>query len=349
MFGLFKSAKPHTLTIEGVGEFTVNPKETILTAALRQGVRFPYSCKVGGCATCKCKLQDGQVKELTSSAFILSSEDLDNKYILGCQSQLKSDVTVSVDGLSDGTSVANVQEGEITAIEKLTSDIVRVTVTLPEETTYVPGQYALFSTPSISSGPRSYSFATPPQGNHVTFFIREVPGGEMSGWANHHAVVGDKVTVDGPYGDFYLRQDSAEKRGGEMLMIAGGSGIAPVLAILEDAMNHKIDRDVTFLFGARTEKDLCALEDISRISRNWSGRFRFIPVLSEEPEGSSWEGRRGLVTDVIPELNDITQTYMCGPPPMLDAAESCLKKLGMSENGIYCDRFTDRSHTQKAG
>ena len=91
--GCSKSAKPHTLTIEGVGEFTVNPKETILTAALRQGVRFPYSCKVGGCATCKCKLQDGQVKELTSSAFILSSEDLDNKYILGCQSQLKSDVT----------------------------------------------------------------------------------------------------------------------------------------------------------------------------------------------------------------------------------------------------------------
>lgn len=348
MFGLFKSAKPHTLTIEGVGEFTVNPKETILTAALRQGVRFPYSCKVGGCATCKCKLQDGQVKELTSSAFILSSEDLDNKYILGCQSQLKSDVTVFVDGLSDGTSVASVQEGEITSIEKLTADMVSVTVTLPEETTYVPGQYALFSTPAVSSGSRSYSFATPPQGNHVRFFIREVPGGEMSGWANHHAVVGDKVTIDGPYGDFYLRQDSAEKRGGEMLMIAGGSGIAPVLAILEDAMNHKIDRDVTFLFGARTEKDLCALEDISRISRNWSGRFRFIPVLSEEPEGSSWDGRRGLVTDVIPELTDISQTYMCGPPPMLDAAEKCLRNSGMSEDGIYCDRFTDRSHAKQA-
>ena len=343
MFGLFKSAKPHTLTIEGVGEFTVNPKETILTAALRQGVRFPYSCKVGGCATCKCKLQDGQVKELTSSAFILSSEDLDNKYILGCQSQLKSDVTVFVDGLSDGTSVASVQEGEITSIEKLTADMVSVTVTLPEETTYVPGQYALFSTPAVSSGSRSYSFATPPQGNQVRFFIREVPGGEMSGWANHQAVVGDKVTIDGPYGDFYLRQGS-----GEMLMIAGGSGIAPVLAILEDAMNHKIDRDVTFLFGARTEKDLCALEDISRISRNWSGRFRFIPVLSEEPEGSSWEGRRGLVTDVIPELTDISQTYMCGPPPMLDAAEKCLRNSGMSKDGIYCDRFTDRSHAKQA-
>ena len=145
-------------------------------------------------------------------------------------------MTVFVDGLSDGTSVANVQEGEITAIEKLTADMVCVTVTLPEETTYVPGQYALFSTPAVPSGSRSYSFATPPQGNHVRFFIREVPGGEMSGWANHHAVVGDKVTVDGPYGDFYLRQDAGEKRGGEMLMIAGGSGIAPVLAILEDAM-----------------------------------------------------------------------------------------------------------------
>ena len=343
MFGLFKSEKPHTLTIEGVGEFTVNPKETILSAALRQGVRFPYSCKVGGCATCKCQLKGGKVKELTSSAFILSAEDLDNQFILGCQSQLKSDVTVYVGGLSDGSSEVKSLSGEIAAVERLTQDMVRVSVKLPEPLNYLPGQYALVSVPSITSGPRSYSFATAPKGDTVDFFIREVPGGEMSVWANQSAKAGENITIDGPYGDFYLRPGS-----GEMLMLAGGSGLAPVLAILEDAMAHKIDRDVIFIYGARTQADLSCQEDIAQIASNWSGAFRFIPVLSEEPEDSDWEGLRGLVTDFIPEkAAAVTQTYMCGPPPMLDAAEACLKEHNLSNDGIFCDRFTNRSYNNK--
>ena len=345
MFGLFKAAKPHTLTIEGVGEFTVNPKETILSAALRQGVRFPYSCKVGGCATCKCQLKTGQIKELTSAAFILSEDDLKNRYVLGCQSQLKSDVTIHVDGLSDGSSAVKSLDGEIRAVERLTHDMVRISVDLPESLSYQPGQYALVSTPAVTSGPRSYSFATPEKGNQIDFFIREVPGGEMSGWANKTAKVGDSVSIDGPYGDFYLRQDSNQKRGGEMLMLAGGSGLAPVLAILEDAMNNKIDRDAVFIYGARTQADLSSQDDIARIARNWSGAFRFVPVLSEEPENSDWEGLRGLVTDVLPELAaNVTQTYMCGPPPMLDAAEACLQQHNLSRDGIFCDRFINRAH-----
>ena len=129
MFGLFKKAKPHTLTIEGVGSFDVQPSETILNAALRHGVRFPHSCKVGGCATCKCKKTEGTVKELTSAAFILDKKDLDDGYILGCQSQLKSDVTISVDALS-GERPAEEIAATIVEKEALTHDITRLTLQL---------------------------------------------------------------------------------------------------------------------------------------------------------------------------------------------------------------------------
>jgi len=339
MFGLFKPAKPHKLTIEGVGEFVVNPKETILTAALRQGVRFPHSCKVGGCATCKCQLKDGKVKELTAAAFILSAEDLQQGYVLGCQSQLKSDVVIRVDSLSDSERAAKLLDGKIVAKESMTHDITKLTIELSDTTDYLPGQYALVATPAIPSGPRSYSYATPMKGNKVSFFIRHVPGGEMSGWANESASIGDAVTIDGPHGDFYLRQGE-----GDILMIAGGSGIAPILAILEDALQFKTSRNVTFLFGARTQADLCALDQIKQIEQNWSGTFRFIPVLSEEPEGSDWQGQRGFVTELIPGIAaNVTQTYMCGPPPMLDAAEKILKDGQLSADGIFCDRFLDRS------
>ena len=125
---------------------------------------------------------------------------------------------------------------------------------------------------------------------------------------------------------------------------AGGSGLAPVLAILEDAVRHKLSRDVTFLFGARTQADLYGLKQIEHIRQNWSGTFQFVPVLSQEPEGSDWEGARGLVTEHIPQNPEaIEQVYMCGPPPMLDAASAHLQNAGLADSQIFADRFTDRS------
>ncbi|MDF1763899.1 MAG: 2Fe-2S iron-sulfur cluster binding domain-containing protein [Oleibacter sp.] len=345
MFGIFKAAKPHTLTIEGAGEviaeLIVEPKETILTAALRQGIRFPHSCKAGGCATCKCKLVDGKIKELTSSAFILSSEDLDNGMVLGCQTQLRSDATIRIDSLVAGFATPVLQKGIIIAKRMLTHDITQITVTLPEAIAYQAGQYAQVSVPSIAAGSRSYSFATPAQGNEVMFFIRQVPNGEVSGWMKEQAAAGDEIEIDGPYGDFYLRNGN-----GALLMVAGGSGLAPILAMLEEALNFKTERDLVFIFGARTQQDLYALNLIQRIAQNWAGTFQFIPVLSAEPEDSDWQGARGFVTDHIDSLgNHFTQTYMCGPPPMLDAVESYLKEHKLSPEGIYSDRFLDRSYT----
>ena len=350
MFGFFGSGKNKALKIEGIdAPIEVNKKETILNAALREGVRFPHSCRVGGCATCKCKLVSGKVKELTESAYILDEEDLAQGYILACQAVPKTDVEIQVDNLDlSGPNHAVVKTAAVVAATRqLTHDIVALTLDLDEPMGFAAGQYALLSVPGIIKEARSYSFAMAPQnqGNQrVEFYIRQVPGGEMSTWVQRDDIKGTPVTVEGPFGDFYMREGSAP-----MICIAGGSGLAPVKSLLEDALNFKCNREVVFLFGARTQQDLYCADEIRRLETEWAGKLTFVPVLSEEPEGSDWQGKRGLVTEFIKDyLQEGSQAYMCGPPPMLDAAEVELLNLGMDADQIFSDKFLDKSFTKTA-
>lgn len=345
MFGLFKPASPKTVHIEGLDTpLSVQPKETILQAALRQGVRFPHSCRVGGCATCKCQLKNGKVKELTESSYVLSDQDLEQGYILACQSVPKTDLAIRVDNLLAGgsTFVPTQFAGKVEKIQRHTHDIVELAIQLDAPLQYAAGQYALLSVPGLIEEPRSYSFAGAPQpgGNrHIQFFIRAVPGGQMSQWAQQPTLVGTRVQVDGPFGDFYLRESEQP-----ILCIAGGSGLAPVKALLEDALAFKCTRPVVFLFGARTQQDLYCLDALRSLAQNWATELLFVPVLSEEPADSHWKGARGMVTDYINQfLQPHTQIYMCGPPPMLDVAEARLLKAGIPADQIFCDRFLDKS------
>lgn len=351
MFNIFKGTTPKQLQIEGFeGAITVEKKETILHAALKQGIAFPHSCRVGGCATCKCKLVSGKVKELTESAYILSEEELDQGYILACQAVPKTDVKVVVDhlNLSGPNHHVITSQGTISAIQKLTHDIVRVSIEIDQSLTYTAGQYALISIPSVVSEGRSYSFASAPTeggNNRVDFYIREVTGGLVSTWMQQQEHVGKPVKLEGPFGDFYLR-DSQQP----MLCIAGGSGLAPVKALLEQAKQSQCVRDVVFLFGARTQDDLYCLDELKQLQSDWvGGSFKFIPVLSAEPDKSDWAGLRGMVTEFITKhVKPASQVYMCGPPAMLDAAEAELVQHGISLNNIFSDKFLDKSYLNTA-
>ena len=351
MFNIFKGSAPKQLEIGGFeGAITVEKKETILHAALKQGIPFPHSCRVGGCATCKCKLVSGKVKELTESAYILSEAELDQGYILACQAVPKTDVKIVVDhlNLSGPNHGVITSQGTLSAIHKLTHDIVHVVIELDQSLEYTAGQYALLSVPGVTNEGRSYSFASAPVegGNKaISFYIREVPGGLVSTWMQQQAHIGKPVQIAGPFGDFYLR-DSQQP----MLCIAGGSGLAPVKALLEQAKLSQCVRDVVFLFGARTQSDLYCLEELKQLQSEWiGGGFKFIPILSAEPEKSDWAGLRGMVTDFIPKhVQPASQVYMCGPPAMLDAAEAALVKQGISNNNIFSDKFLDKSFLNTA-
>lgn len=334
MFSMFTKKGPTTAYINGE-PVTVNPKETLLQAALREGMNFPHSCRVGGCATCKCKLAEGKVKELTETSYILSDEDLDQGYILACQSVPQTDIRVEVD-MTAQAAVRTIT-GRIIGQERLTHDITRLRVQLEESLLYKSGQYANISIDAVGEMSRSYSFAAPSMPEaQVSFFVRQVPGGHFSGAVNERDLSGQSVRLEGPMGDFWLRPGTEP-----MLLIAGGSGLAPIIALLQEAIAEGVSRPATLLFGAREERDLYALDEIKKIQQNWRGDFRFVPVLSEAATDSTWAGARGFVTEKIEEvLLDGTHAYLCGPPVMIDAATVILKRAGVADKHTHADRFT---------
>jgi 3-phenylpropionate/trans-cinnamate dioxygenase ferredoxin reductase subunit len=331
----FRANKKHPVTAQINDELmTVEPGETLLQAAIRQGIEFPHSCRIGACGACKCQLVEGQVKNLTDTTYTLSGEEIAKGYILACQCLPKSDVRIEMDRSAE-SSVS----GRVIGQARLTHDITELRVQLDEPLAYKAGQFGDISIAALPHIQRSYSFATPsrPDGK-LSFYVRRVPGGVFSSYVNDNDVIGLAITVDGPKGDFWLRP--AED---PLLLVAGGSGLAPILALLLEARDARVMRSTTLLFGARQKADLYALDDIGKIASQWGASFRFIAALSEE-ESSSWRGRRGMVTNLIPEIAEPgIQAYLCGPPPMVDSATELLGQLGVPGNHIYTDRFTTSS------
>lgn len=343
MFSFLFPSKPVVATVNGQA-VTVRPKETLLQAALREGIEFPHSCRVGGCAACKCKLTSGQVKRLTQFGYVLSDDDLQAGHILACQSVPKGDVSVEVP--LHACPARKTVSARVLRQERLTHDTLRLQVQLNDVLVFKAGQFAdleLAAQPGVS---RSYSFATPCGADGQTsFFIRKVPGGVFSSMVHDHDWVGQTLTVTGPCGDFWLRPSDAP-----LLMVAGGSGLAPMVAMLQEAVEAGVRRKATLLFGARTQQDLYELTHIQAIAERWLGGFEFVPVLSAEPEGSAWAGARGLITDWVPRFSEPTcHAYLCGPPPMVDSAQRTLWEQGVEPSLIHADRFLTQHDLLKAG
>ncbi|SFN24248.1 2Fe-2S iron-sulfur cluster-binding protein [Marinobacter pelagius] len=319
---------------------TMAPGQTLLEAALANDIPYPHDCTVGTCASCKTRLKQGRVREATPFGYTLSKAELDAGYILACQAFPRDELTVvELDVQSATLPPAEQFEARIVATEPLTHDILKVTVQADRPVHYLAGQYAKLRIPG-SERFRCYSFANAPQRNgrsSIEFYIRKVPGGEFTGALFSAELDGKPLEMEAPHGTFYLRGGDAP-----MVCIAGGSGLAPLISILEHIRGNRIQRDCTLLFGARTQGDLYQLDSIANIAANWRGEFRFIPVLSQEPEVSDWTGARGLVTDHIPaEFCDSAEGYLCGPPPMIDAAITRLLELGIPLEKIFYDKFTD--------
>ena len=347
LFG--RGKKSFNVTVEPFGKtLSVGKRETILQAALRNGLAYPSESRAGACASCKTKLVDGKIKPLTDFAYVLDVDDVKSGTFLACQSLARSDLTIRVDSLGDGLQPIkpNVFAGEISELNYLTHDIQEVIVSLDGEMDYYAGQYANLTVPGITDS-RSYSFASAPEvGSNtvIKFHIRMVPGGEVSAWLASGECLGQIIQVEGPFGVFGMRGSVSP-----IVCIAGGSGMAPILSILEQGLLNKVDRPLVYLYGARTQADLYSKSLIFDISKRWNSSFRFIPILSEEPDESDWDGARGLVTDHIKQIDDFdllgAQAYLCGPPPMIDAAIPILNNCGVRGRDIFYDKFIDRSHS----
>ncbi len=350
MFGLFKRKPkdPGTVRIEPLGiELPVPGNQSVLQAALEAGVDFPHSCKVGTCMACRSRLREGKVKAIRDFSYVLSAEELKAGYILACQAKVAPGERIVLEVEIDSQRPHHPQvttQGRITAQIPLTHDIVELRLTLDQPLAYTAGQYAALRPAHIERA-REYSFARAPHAGgdrELSFFIRLTPGGQFTGWLFEQSRVGEILEVTGPGGDFWLRAADAP-----LVFVAGGSGLAPVLSVLEAAADAGVQRDAVFLFGARTQSDLYQLDAIQAMGARWAGQFRFMPVLSHEPADSGWEGARGFVTEFLtnsqaPDLA-ARHAYLCGPPPMIDAALAVLTAAGVPDGHVHYDKFLDSS------
>jgi toluene methyl-monooxygenase electron transfer component len=347
MFGLFARKGPFNATLSGGQQITVKPGENLLKAALEAGIAWPHNCRVGSCGECRSQLLSGKIKALNDFSYVLSKEELDAGMILACQSCLRSDIEIDVAIETEVTlNPAKTVPGHIEVYRRLTHDIIEVGIRLDEAIPgYLAGQYAELCIPGLIDQPRSYSFASAPQEGdieRINFYIRLVPGGRMTSWLHEGDRSGAKVEVCGPYGNFWLR--NAQR---PALFVCGGSGMAPIKALLEQVSAEGFGRDVAMIFGARTQRDLYCSEELEEMVNQSKGRFRYLPVLSEEPENSDWQGLRGMCTEhMVGTVDDISacDAYLCGPPGMVDAAIAVLLANGAAEKHIFYDKFLDSSH-----
>ncbi len=353
IFDLFKPSKEHKATINQSATVTVKPKENLLAAGLTAGLAWPHDCRVGSCGTCRCYLKSGKIKPLNDFSYVLTPEQLDAGMILACQTALKSDVEIEVElNAEDSTTEIINCEGTLTRVRNLTHDIIEMLINCDSDmpADMKAGQYAEISHKDLEK-PRSYSFASSPQqGNprELLFFVRHVPGGEFTDWLFERDQTGTRFNIGVPYGNFWLRD--SEK---PMICIAGGSGMSALKAILEYAAHNKVKRDAYFFFGARAQRDLYCKSEMEKVRENWTNgqTFKFVEVLSDEPDDSGWDGPQGFVTQHLKEeyidkgVIDASQcqAYLCGPPPMIDAAIAVLVENSMSEDHIFYDKFLDAS------
>lgn len=320
-------------------EFSVGESETVLDAALKNGFIIPYSCRSGSCGSCKSRIVSGLIDYGDYEGDVLTDSDHANGFALLCQARPLEDLVV------DAREVPVSQEIEIkmlpcrvSRLEKLNHDVMLVVLKLPQnkQFSYLAGQYIDIL---LRDGRRrSFSLAgAPAEGGDLELHIRQVPGGFFTNQVFSSMKERDLLRFQGPLGTFFLRQDSEKP----VILVAGGTGFAPVKAIVEAAIENRVDRPIHLFWGARTERDLY----MDELPRQWSEAHRHIdytPVLSEEGDASEWAGKTGWVHEAILEMYpDLSayEVYMSGPPPMIDAGSTAFLRHGLPEQSLFFDSF----------
>jgi propane monooxygenase reductase subunit len=331
----------YNVRLEPVGiEFEVDEDETVLRGAFRQGLMLMHGCKEGQCAACKSFLLDGEVDLEKYSTFALNDYEKEEGWTLLCRAHAESDLEVELINYDEEVLRSGVplktQQMRVEKVEALTSDIRRLVLS-GERVEFKPGQYVDIKIPG-SEEVRSFSMADLP-GGELEFMIKIYPEGKFSSLlANDDLNEGDELEVTGPFGVFTLREKSERP----LLFIGGGAGMAPILCLLRAMAEKGVEREAVYYYGARGPADLFHLDELAELERQIPN-FRFVPALSECGEDEDWGGERGLITDVVTRLHQElgeVDAYLCGPPPMVDAAIAMLDQNGVPEARVFYDKFT---------
>jgi CDP-4-dehydro-6-deoxyglucose reductase len=329
------------VTIKPSGHtFTVEDGETILDAGLREGFALPYGCRNGACGSCKGTVLEGRIDYGTYQESALTAQEKARGKALFCRARPLSDLVIEVKEIGAAKDVVvKTLPCRVEKLERAADDVMIVKLKLPanERLQFLAGQYIDIL---LKDGRRrSYSLANPPHDDALLeLHIRRVPGGLFTEQVFTTLKERDILRLRGPLGSFFIREDSDKP----MIFVAGGTGFAPIKAMLEHAFAAHLDRQMVLYWGARARKDLYRVELPLAWAREHAN-FSFVPVLSAPEPGDAWQGRTGLVTDaVLADFADLSgfEVYACGAPAMVDSARSRFTaERGLPEDAFYADAF----------
>lgn len=321
--------------------FTTEQNETVLQGALRNGHLYPYGCQSGSCGACKAKLTKGTIRHLSRDPQVLSDKELEQGLCLLCQAVPEEDIEIEVKEIARAKEIEiKTLPTRVRAKELLCDDVVRIYLSLPntQKFEYLPGQYINIL---LKGGrERAFSIANTPERaaeEGLELHIRIVADGLYSPRVKNELQVKDIVRIQGPFGTYFLRKDEPRP----IILVAGGTGFAPVKGLIEDAIESGIDQPIRLYWGARDKADLY----LDELAENWAQKlpsFSYIPVLSEAKKTSGWTGRTGFVHEAIQE--DISNAsgfsvYASGPPVMVNALRETFLARGLESDFFYSDAF----------
>jgi CDP-4-dehydro-6-deoxyglucose reductase, E3 len=325
-------------------EFSAAPGQSLLDAALDASLNLPHSCKGGNCGACRARLDRGEIQYPNGPPLGLSDAEIADGMILLCQARALTDLSLETFEMQPA-DLATVKRlpCRIERALHLSHDVMGLFLRLPaaEVFTFQPGQYLDVMLPGGRR--RSFSIASPPHDSRLLeLHVRRVAGGEFTDRLFHEDARQALLTIEGPLGQFVYRpggEADAARGAPPMLLIGGGTGIAPLISILRHVIENGIDRDMRVYWGVRSERDLYALATLKKLERG-GARMRYAPVLSEP--SAEWRGLTGWVheaaLDGIEKIDDY-EVYAAGPPAMIAAVRCEFEKRGAGTSRLYFDSF----------
>ena len=325
---------------DGVTRFiSVVQGETLSDAAYRQKINIPLDCRDGACGTCRAFCESGSfdMPEETYIEDALTPEEAAEGYVLACQCRPTSDAVFQIQASSEVCKTEIHQfHGTLERVEKLSDSTITFDIQLDEgqpDIHFLAGQYVNVGLPNTSET-RSYSFSSKPGNRLTSFVVRNVPNGKMSEFLSATAQAGDKMTFAGPFGSFYLRPVTRP-----VLMLAGGTGIAPFMSMLQVLEEKGSDQPVRLVFGVTNDFDLVAIEKLNELQNKFSW-FEYRTVVAN-PESA--HERKGYVTGHIENdwlNNGDVDIYLCGPVPMVEAVRGWLDAEGVKPASFLFEKFS---------
>ncbi len=317
--------------------FSAAPDQSLLDAALGASLNLPHSCKSGNCGSCRARLLQGKIHYPNGPPLGLSETEAADGFVLLCQARARSDLSIETyEVTTPDQALIKRLPARIERALPLSHDVMALFLRLPAAETFrfEAGQYIDVM---LSGGRRrSFSIASPPHGARVLeLHVRRVAGGEFSERLFDRSPQSALLNIEGPLGQFAYRPGAAP-----MLLVGGGTGLAPLLSILRHVIENGIERDMTLYWGVRSERDLYALAALEDLAARPTARLRYVPVLSEpSPE---WRGSRGFVHEALLKDIDALDTYdvyAAGPPAMITVVRREFGRRGVAANRLFFDSF----------